>query len=432
MRSTLKLFLTASLVMLLLTPVALATNGDNMISVGPNSRAMGGVGIAAPTDAISAVFSNPAAMCFGDYCPASEVNFAGTLFAPKINAKIITPQQTIEADSEDNIYPIPAIGLSVPMGEKLPDWRFGLAAYGVSGLGVDYRGTELDNPSFYDFSGFGGPKLPLVAGEFTALQIMKFAPAVAWQPSAKWSLGLAAHIDYSTLDLKEGNSPGYSFGLQPGVIYKPNDAFSLGAMYISPQPVTHKSVTDFDGDGQLDDLKLEAPQQFGFGAAYEFFEGRFLLAGDVKWLNWSNASGYDDFDWDDQWVFAIGGAYEVTPKLTLRAGYNYAQSPVNEHNGFDGSMGMTGPNSTVNVQGNSVPQYYYETFRIIGFPAVVEQHLTFGLGYQISDRFIINFGYMYAFENTVSETGTDPFGQPVTLESSLKEHGLDFGLTWRF
>jgi hypothetical protein len=44
-----------------------ATNGDNLISIGPISRAMGGVGIAAPQDAISAVFSNPAAMCFGQF-----------------------------------------------------------------------------------------------------------------------------------------------------------------------------------------------------------------------------------------------------------------------------------------------------------------------------------------------------------------------------
>ena len=40
-----------------LTPtLSLATNGDNLIGVGPISRAMGGVGIAAPK-CISAVFS---------------------------------------------------------------------------------------------------------------------------------------------------------------------------------------------------------------------------------------------------------------------------------------------------------------------------------------------------------------------------------------
>ncbi|MDG2169195.1 MAG: hypothetical protein P8L44_14855 [Opitutales bacterium] len=48
-----------------------STNGDNMIAIGPIARGMGGVSIANPQDAISAVFGNPAAMCFSDYCPSS-------------------------------------------------------------------------------------------------------------------------------------------------------------------------------------------------------------------------------------------------------------------------------------------------------------------------------------------------------------------------
>ena len=57
-----------------------ATNGDNLIGVGPISRSMGGVGVASPQDSISAIFANPAAMCFGAYCPGSEATFAGTSF----------------------------------------------------------------------------------------------------------------------------------------------------------------------------------------------------------------------------------------------------------------------------------------------------------------------------------------------------------------
>src|SRR5437667_4096953 len=57
------------------TSRALATNGDDLIAIGPNARAMGGTGIATPQDAISAVFANPAAMCFTPGCAYSEVNF---------------------------------------------------------------------------------------------------------------------------------------------------------------------------------------------------------------------------------------------------------------------------------------------------------------------------------------------------------------------
>jgi long-chain fatty acid transport protein len=412
---------------LALAPAAMATNGDNLIAIGPISRAMGGTGIAAPQDAISAVFSNPAAMCFGPYCPSTEVNFAGTLFMPKIDAKITTADGVVKADSEDNIYAIPAIGLSVPLSESPQNWRFGLAAYGVSGLGVDYRDTPID------YATFSPSNAPVASGTYTELQIMKFAPSLAFQPLPNLSLGLAVHVDYETLDLGDGGSTAYSFGFQPGIIWKPIDNLSLGLTYISAQKATFDHVTDFDQNGLRDDLDLEAPQQVGFGVAYHFTGIELLVEADTRWINWSDAKGYDDFDWNDQWVFAIGGQWQPIQGLFLRAGYNYANSPVDEHNGWDGSFTPAGmPNSFTNVQGNLIPTYYYETFRTIGFPAVVEQHVTLGLGYQITPTVELNVGYMYGFSNDITENGTDPQGRPVQIESNLSEQAVDFGFTWRF
>jgi long-chain fatty acid transport protein len=421
-------------IVLALTPAALATNGDNLIAIGPIARAMGGVGIAAPQDSISAVFANPASMCFAPFCNASTFDFTGTLFMPNVDAKHITASGgTVQADSDDKVYAIPAIGLSVPINRSFPSWRFGIAAYGVSGLGVDYRGTDLDNPTAF----MGNP---LIAGEYTQLQIMKFAPAVAVQTMEKLSLGLALHIDYATLDLRDGSSPNYGYGLQAGLIYTFTDKITLGTSYITAQPVKHKNITDFDWNGELDDLELEAPQQIGFGIAYTILDpANLVIEADAKWLNWSDAKGYEDFDWDDQWVYAFGVQFKPTDKLTFRAGYNYGKNPVKEHNGFDGTFQTVGeqvfPNSVRNVQGATLPTYYYETFRILGFPAIVEQHLTFGVGIQVTDDFSINFGYMHAFEETISQTGTtglDAMTEPVTLESTLSETSYDFGLTWVF
>jgi len=41
-------------------------------------------------------------------------------------------------------------------------------------------------------------------------------------------------------------------------------------------------------------------------------------------------------------------------------------------------------------------------------------------------------GFMNAFEKTISESGLDITGNPVTLESTLSENSIDFGFTWRF
>ncbi|HWR67729.1 MAG TPA: outer membrane protein transport protein [Desulfomonilia bacterium] len=408
---------------------AFATNGDNLIGIGPIARSMGGVGIAAPQDAISAVFANPASMCVGPFCPASSFDFAGTLFMPKVDAEVKHAASVAKDESARTVYTIPAIGISAPITDKLPLWRFGIAAYGVTGLGVDYRGGELDDAGYYDF-GPGGTA-PLVQGEYTQLQIMKFAPAVGVLVTDKLSLGMAVHIDYAMLDLRNGTSPDYTAGIQLGVIFMPTDAINLGLTYTSPQETVHDNVNL----PNLDTLKLESPQQLGFGISYQVPDAMNLLVEtDVKWLNWADATGYSDFDWKDQWVYAVGLQVEPKKNLFLRAGFNYSKNPVDEHDGFDGSFNpATGqPNSAVNVQGTIFPAYYYETFRIIGFPAIVEKHLTFGAGYRFTDQFSMNVGWMHAFEKTISESGTDPFGQPVSLESTLSEDSLDFGLTWVF
>jgi long-chain fatty acid transport protein len=409
---------------------ALATNGDDLIAIGPNARAMGGTGIATPQDAISAVFANPAAMCFTPGCAYSEVNFAGTLFLPHTTGEVDNPAGSFRADSQSSVYAIPAIGLSLPLDSVTRRWRFGLAAYGVSGLGVDYRDTDLDQPKFFDFGPFG--KFPLVAGEYTSLQIMKFAPAIAYQVTPQLSIGVALQVDYALLDLGNGSTPGYSLGAQFGVLYKPIPALSLGLVYTTPQPASFNHVADFDGDGHLDGLTLESPNIVGVGIGYSCYDDRLLFSVDGKWLNWAGAKGYDNFDWQNEWVVAVGVQFAAIPKkLFLRLGYNFGNNPVTAHNGWNGSL-LTPTPDFVEVQGKMVPRYYYETFRSIGFPAVVENHITCGIGYAFSEKFEVNIAYMHAFENNITEHGVNIAGQPTTIKSTLSEDSVDFGLTWRF
>jgi long-chain fatty acid transport protein len=176
--------------MLLVPMAALATNGDNLIGVGPVTRAMGGTGIAHPQDAIGAVFSNPAAMCFGAFCPSNEAEFAGTVFMPTVKGQIATQGQVFNAKSEGRAYPIPAMGVSFAFPE-LSKWRFGIGAYGISGLGVNYKGSSLDQSSF-----FATPigSFPLAAGVYSDVMIMKFAPSVAYLVNDWLSVGAALNV----------------------------------------------------------------------------------------------------------------------------------------------------------------------------------------------------------------------------------------------
>lgn len=394
---------------LLLPFSAYATNGDNLIGVGPISRAMGGVGIAAPQDAISATFANPAAMCFTTCCPSSQFDFAATLFAPKIDGKITlgtgAGKTVLKNQADKKTYMVPAFGFTAPINEKL---RFGLAAYGITGLGVDHSDSELNG---------------YLATDTTALSILKVAPTIAYQVNNNFSIGAALQVVNSTLDLGQGSQAGYGYGIQVGALYHIN-SIHFGISYISPIGADHKNVYDLDGDDRQDDFELEAPQQLGIGIAYQPNE-KLLVELNTKWINWADAAGYEDLDWDDQVSIAIGVQYKPVDSLALRVGYNYAESQIESHT-FNGT-------DSVNIQGKQVNAYGFETLRIIGFPAATEHHVTVGLGYQITRAVSINLGYMHAFADSVSSTGTMPDGvTPVELEYQVSEDSIDFSLAWMF
>jgi long-chain fatty acid transport protein len=333
------------------------------------------------------------------------------------------------------MYAIPAIGFSVPIGGAESRWRFGLSAYGISGLGVDYRDTDIDQPDFYSFPSPpfpAGSTAPAAAGTYTNLQLMKFAPTIGWQATNQFSVGAAFHINYTTLDLGDGSSAAYSYGVQLGALYKPLDQLSLGLTYVSPQEAKYDNVADLDGDGARDNLKLEQPQQVALGIAYEFLKPGILLEVNGRWIDWSNSKGFEDFDWRDQYVLALGGQWEVIDHLFLRAGYNYAKNPLKSHNGWNGNFLQPGGPDRVNVQGKGVPVYFYETLRTVGFPALVEHHITTGIGYEFGENLIINLSYMHAFENSITETGIAADGSDAKIESKLYEDSLSFSFSWRF
>ena len=400
-------FAAAAFVLAVLSSNVFATNGDNMIGVGPTSRSMGGTGIAAPQDAISAIFSNPAAL---SQITGSQFNFAGTYFAPTVKATVIQPGPfggDWKATSQDAGYSIPAIGLTTPMNDKM---NFGIAAYGVSGMGVDYRGKDPSNTN-------------------TKVSVMKFVPAVSYKSGAL-SYGAGLDIDYQAADFGAGLSHNYSFGARLGAGYE-YKAWNFGLTYVTPQNVKHERIYDFDGKGGpsqtfngYETLELENPGQYGFGASYKGLD-KWIFSADVKYVDWANAKGYKDFDWESQTVYALGVQNKTTDKLTLRAGWNYGKNPVKKHDSFN----IGGGAATTMVQGSAMSTFGYEYFRIIGFPGIVEHHATIGAGYEFSPKFTLNLGYKKALAKTLSET--DSTGS-ITLKSKLSEDAYDLGLTFKF
>ena len=423
MQKTLRCLLVLILVAAV-APAAFATNGTNLIGIGPISRAMGGGGVAAPQDAISAIFANPAAMCFGPFCPGSSVDFAGTIFVPSVtgDSNYGFPGFSGSADSELPPSVIPAIAVTLPINDR---WRFGAGMYGVSGLGTDYRDTNID----YSRTPLPSPPAPpgaTLPAIYTQLQVLKLAPNLAYLITPNFSLGASFEVVWQSLDLGEGASSGYTVGLQVGALYH-WDKFNFGFSATTPEKVKHENVSKFGNPaGPYQDLELESPWRLQGGISFEP-NSEWLFEGYTRWLGWSKAAGYEEFDWDDQWVFGVGTQWKPAEKWALRLGYNYSKNPVKEHNGWNPDA--FDPTNTVNVQGTLVNRVGYETLRVIGFPAIVEHHITAGVKYKLTNNISLNASFMYAPEQTLKETSA---ANAITLESKLSEWSTTFGLTAYF
>ncbi len=408
-------FLLPLFVLFFTYPVDLsATNGDRLISSGGAGRSMGGVGIAVPLDSIGAIFSNPAAICSGHCFKDRIYDVSTTFFLPTTKFSLyIEGEVDTKVESDSDFFIIPAFAMAWKGGENV---RYGLGIFGVSGMGVDYRDSDVDK----NYS--SAPAYPYASGVYTELQSMKIAPNVAVRLSPNLSAGLSLNIGYSSLDMNRGTCDDYPFGFQLGMIYH-DGPFAFGLTYTSKQEATFKTVADFDSDGQLDTMELESPEMFGAGIAY--VQDRFLAEFDLRYYNWDDTDGYGDFGWRDQIVYAFGVQYIVSPKLTLRFGYNHGKSPLRNFSGFDGTQNIT-------VQGKTMKRYYFETFRITGFPAIAEDHFTMGVVYHKDRNFSISLGLMYSPEESIVEEGTDAMGNRVRIESSLREVSIELSLQWRF
>ena len=410
---SLKKLLFAAVITGLAFDYSFATNGDNMIGVSSSSRAMGGLGTGICLEPTDSIFRNPGWLARQE---GFNISFGGIIFMPQVEGRSNVAGDSGWVSSDANLFFIPEIAITNQIDDQIV---IGLGAYGVSGMGVDYRN-----------------KHPSLANMHTQLQFMRFVPAIGYKINKQWAIGGALHLAWGALDMGStmgvppntwnsggGVSNAYGIGFSVGVNFKPLDNVCLGAYYQSPISMKYKNVADTNGDGRFEDLKLEQPQEVSIGIGYRPFEG--LKVGfDIRWINWSDADGYKQFDWNDQWVFAVGGEYKVSPKLALRLGYNYSKSPIDD---------KTNLNTT--VFNKSIPNFdgqfrefdiYY--FNLIGFPAITEHHITMGFGYHFTEHFTLNMSYVYAFENKVEATGQG--GAYVAAKNS--QHSIGVSLDWNF
>ncbi len=406
---------------------AFATNGDNLIGLTPASRAMGGIGVGMPVGAADAIFRNPAWMANYD---GFNVSFGGILFMPTVKAYSKmdfsfmggpTLQTRGYVKSAADTFLVPEIGIVHKLNNKV---AVGIGAFGVSGMGVDYRNKD-----------------PMLSQMHTTFQFMRMIPAVAVKVNEMITLSGALHIAWGSLDIGAlmcanplnpdtcwnaggGQAQDLGLGFQLGASFNIGGMAYAGITYQSPVSMTYKRVFDSNDDGVLEDMKLQQPQELAFGFGITPTDN--LKVGvDLRWIDWSGADGYGDFNWKNQWVFGLGAEFKPTPKLALRAGWNYGKTPIKSKNIQDPTAGLNNiPNFAA-----PFPDYNVEWFNLVGFPAISEHHLTLGIGYQVSQNFSVEFSYVRAFEKKVE---TKAAGGAVMVGAKNAQNSLSVGLNWKF
>jgi long-chain fatty acid transport protein len=226
-------------------------------------------------------------------------------------------------------------------------------------------------------------------------------------------------FDFSDNSDFTGKAKGNGTTGKLGLAYKVNNNLTLGATYhakTAMSDLTTNGATvsmNIDADfpalggapsgtittgtvpltGKLTVNDFQFPAQFGLGMAFQ--QDKWLFVADVKVIKWSDVMdsfnmtftadtvasngsfGGAAFDvemfqnWDNQTVIQLGGAYQLNPETTLRAGINSSSNPI--------------PKETLNHL----------------FPATIENHYTFGLGYAISQVSNIDFSLALAPEVSV-------------------------------
>ncbi len=250
---------------------------------------------------------------------------------------------------------------------------------------------------------------------------------VLWKPNDEWSFGAdwasqtymndfvgKVHLDF---DAEISNLPDFPF---PNLFEAIIRGFVTG---LTGNPV----LSAIESDGRIRIRDFQFPQRATVGVAYRPNRD-WLLAADVKWINWSKTfkTFVADIDklnsdelpillgggsihavlplkWADQWVFALGTEYRWDDDLTFRFGMNYGR--------------------------NIIPPSTY----LVIFPATTEFHMTGGFSYRLAPNMTLDVAYEHAFQKVLRADDHWPLGLDYfNSKYTVKQDTVTFGIQYDF
>jgi len=424
-------------------PAAFATDGYFSHAYGLKSLGMGGATVAVASEPFGGAV-NPAAMTsLGNAWQAGLQVFMPRRETERTGSGMAGIDGSVSSDSLT--FAIPEFGINYM---ARPDLAIGLSVVGNGGMNTDFEGGQV--PAMSACAAFNpapGPYNMLCGNGRLGVDLSQLlvAPYAAWKFAPSHSVGIAPTLAYQRFraqGLQAFDNPmlstsmgsvtnnGYASATGYGVrlgYHGTFDRVSVGVAWASKMSM-----------GELDDYRGLFAEQGGFDIPSNLTVGlawrpddKWLLAVDWSRIKYSDSKAVSNpsalllhcaggdatacmggsngpgFGWKDIDVWKFGLEYAVDPKLTLRAGYNRGENPVDAAD---------------------------VTFNILA-PGVIKDHYTVGATWKLDAQAEITLYGLYAAENQV--TGTSlfvPFGAPPTTTETikLKEYTVGIGYTSRF
>lgn len=153
-------------------------------------------------------------------------------------------------------------------------------------------------------------------------------------------------LNAGTEGLQTLEGEGYAYGFNLGILAEPIDGTRVGLDYRSgvnnELEGRFKIVGSTGADRDLPArAELHLPDIANLGVAHDFDE-RWTVLGSVTWFGWNNFDrietvavsgtpiGSVEQNYNVSWAFALGTEYMLSDAWTLRAGYQFDQTPTND------------------------------------------------------------------------------------------------------
>lgn len=371
-------------------------------------------GEAAIADDASIIASNPAGMTLLE---GTQVTVGAQYIVPtvEVSARNVATGATAKTNDAAPNAAVPNLYLTHKIND---DWSIGFGSFTTYGLKTDY-GTDITG---------------VIGSDYSEVFSVNIQPSIAYQVTDQFSVGAGLNIMYVKGEITSDPiihpaagpvSPSFdlsgddlAFGYNVGLLYQLTDSTRVGLHYRSQMDLALEGDAEFGAPltsfNNNTTLAVSLPDILEFSVYHEIND-RWAVHGDVLWTFWSKfeelAPKVDPVvdgnlatpeHWNDAVRISLGTTYKASEKLTLRAGFAWDQSPVDDE---------------------------FRTFRI---PDSERYWLSAGASYHYNDQLTFDAGYTYIISEESKIYVNDVNEETATGDINGNVNIFGLGATYKF